>query len=247
MTQSEAIILALKAQLKAQGLTYAEFAQKVNLSEVSIKRIFSHKSSISLDRLEHFCTALETELLSLLEKTKLSTNNKRSHLTRQQENVLNDNPKLLVFFYALLKGLSPERTVEKYKITAKEAERFLFSLDRLGLIRLDLGGRFKMLASPFVEWSETGPLNKKYAAGLCRDFLDFSVLGQDEYFLFRKAYLARGSLKQIRRQLGEVLAKIKEYSEFDQSTQPGKCFSTTFVFAARDWIPTLMKEHLRNH
>ncbi|HXC20958.1 MAG TPA: helix-turn-helix transcriptional regulator, partial [Steroidobacteraceae bacterium] len=50
------IIVGLKRLMKARAITYKELAGRINLSEVSIKRIFS-QSSLSLARLEQICQA----------------------------------------------------------------------------------------------------------------------------------------------------------------------------------------------
>ncbi len=245
MTQTQLIIKHLKTALHEKGLTYAQFAKRLNLSEITIKRIFSYKSSLTLDKIEELCEALDLDLFEVIKQVKIKSTNKKQHLTLEQEKTLDKNPKLLVFFYSLLGGISPEKIVTNYNISANESQKYLIELDRLGLIYLETNNKFKILASPFVEWSEHGPLNQKYEKDLRTEFLNSMALKPNEWFLFKKAYLTKESLKLIRRQQEEVLAKIKEYSEFDRSTQPDRCESTTFLFAARNWIPSSILKYKR--
>lgn len=237
------IIKHLKTVLNDNGLTYAQFAKRLNLSEVTIKRIFSYKSSLTLEKIEKFCEVLNLDLFAVITQVKIKSQNKKQHLTLEQEKALDKSPKLLVYFYSLLAGSSSERIISNYNITPIESQKYLIELDRLGLIYLESNNKFKILTHPFVEWSENGPLNKKYEKDLRADFLNYISLKSNEWFLFKKAYLTTESLKLIRRQQDELLGKIKEYSEFDRATQPDRCESTTFLFAARNWIPTSIQKY----
>lgn len=246
MTQTQLIVKHLKAVLHDRGLTYAQFAKKLKVSEITIKRVFSYKSSLTLDKIEEICEVLDLDLFEVIKQVKIKTQNQKQHLNIEQEKALDKNPKLLVYFYSLLGGSSPQKIISTYDITAIESQKYLIELDRLGLIRLEANNKFKILASPFVEWSEHGPLNQKYEKNLRIEFLNFMALKPNEWFLFKKAYLTKESLKLLRRQQEEVLAKIKEYSEFDRSTQPDRCESTTFLFASRNWIPSSILKYKKS-
>ena len=50
MGQTRELVAALKTELKAQGKTYADVAAALELSEASVKRIFSQQN-FSLERL----------------------------------------------------------------------------------------------------------------------------------------------------------------------------------------------------
>jgi len=70
MTQTPALISTLKKQLKAQGKTYADVAAALDMSEASIKRLFTEQS-FSLQRLETTCQIINlqlSELVALMEK-----------------------------------------------------------------------------------------------------------------------------------------------------------------------------------
>ncbi|MEG2033637.1 MAG: helix-turn-helix transcriptional regulator, partial [Janthinobacterium sp.] len=51
MPQTHALIEALKRLLKARAVTYAELAQRIGVSEASVKRMFSQKQ-FTLQRLD---------------------------------------------------------------------------------------------------------------------------------------------------------------------------------------------------
>ena len=62
MTQTSALIDTLKKSLKTHQLTYALVAEKLNMSEANIKRMFASKR-FSLDRLEEICQLMQMELM----------------------------------------------------------------------------------------------------------------------------------------------------------------------------------------
>ena len=57
MRQAGAIADVLKAELKSRGLTYAKIAAKIQMSEASVKRMFSQRS-FTLERIDEICQAL---------------------------------------------------------------------------------------------------------------------------------------------------------------------------------------------
>ena len=67
MSQAPTLLNTLKRELKAQGITYAQVACHLGLSESSIKRLFS-SSNLSLARLEQLCQLVGLEISDLVQK-----------------------------------------------------------------------------------------------------------------------------------------------------------------------------------
>ncbi|TIU85390.1 MAG: helix-turn-helix transcriptional regulator, partial [Mesorhizobium sp.] len=59
------IFEALKRTLKAKGLTYRTLAERMGVSEPTVKRIF-HEKNCKLDRLMEICVAADVELENVL-------------------------------------------------------------------------------------------------------------------------------------------------------------------------------------
>jgi transcriptional regulator with XRE-family HTH domain len=64
MAQAESLVNALKNLLKARGITYAQLAKGLGLSEASVKRIFAERS-FTLERLDQVCTLLGIQISDL--------------------------------------------------------------------------------------------------------------------------------------------------------------------------------------
>src|ERR1022692_4191124 len=127
---------ALKKFLKARGMTYAALGRRLNLSEGTIKRLFS-TSSFTLRRLEQICEALEVDFYDVakLARSQAATG---ARLSIVQEAALASNHRLLVIFHLLLNEWTINEMAERYQISKREILRLMHRLHELRLIELDL-------------------------------------------------------------------------------------------------------------
>src|SRR4026207_1916748 len=102
MDETPPTVDALKRCLKMRGLTYRSLAERINLSEASVKRIFSERS-FTLRRLEQVCGALEISVGELVRMVQ-QRRTRPTPRSREQEEALARDPALLSFFYLLLNG-----------------------------------------------------------------------------------------------------------------------------------------------
>ena len=64
MSTSQDLVVALKAELKAAGVTYAQLASRLGIAESSVKRIFA-KADMPLSRVDDICRALKLDFAEL--------------------------------------------------------------------------------------------------------------------------------------------------------------------------------------
>ena len=64
MATSDGLVDVLKRELRTRGITYAQVARKLNLSEASVKRMFSRKD-FNLKRLDQVCQLAGSEFSDL--------------------------------------------------------------------------------------------------------------------------------------------------------------------------------------
>ena len=65
MAQTKLIVETLKQELHKQSITYRQVAEALDLSEASVKRLFS-KNSFTLARLGQICELLHLEISDLV-------------------------------------------------------------------------------------------------------------------------------------------------------------------------------------
>ena len=58
MSTTSDLVTALKAELKAAGITYAALAERLGMAESSVKRMFSASGDMPLSRVDEICRAL---------------------------------------------------------------------------------------------------------------------------------------------------------------------------------------------
>jgi transcriptional regulator with XRE-family HTH domain len=88
MSTTEVLRTRLRSHLKAQGLTYADLAWRMGLSEVTLKRLFSGRTELTVARLDALCGALELDPAELLRRAAVARPAPRAQLTEAQETAL---------------------------------------------------------------------------------------------------------------------------------------------------------------
>jgi len=97
MSQTRDLLQSLKKCLHSRGLTYRDVAVALDISEASVKRIFSEQT-FSLQRLEDVCRFLDMSFYDLARMTRLGTEDEFTRLTLSQERGLAKDPLVLTYF-----------------------------------------------------------------------------------------------------------------------------------------------------
>lgn len=245
VASSQALLMTLKDVLKSNGITYSVIAKKLNFNETSIKRLMSGQTPMTLDRIDQICDIAGIDFFDLLRLTKPSEGKESAELTIEQETALANSEDLFLSFYCLVKGLSFENILQKYRITENRLQSSLHKLERQKLIELHAGNKVKFLVSRTVRWRDQGPLSQKYERMLKTDFLDgqFSQLNDIQKFLTFP--LSERSKTQISRKLRELISEMHAQSEMDVILEKGIKSTTTIFLGFRDWTPKLLERYLK--
>lgn len=127
MVQTAQLISVLKQFLKRHGFSYRDVARRLNLSEASVKRLFSDHH-FSLSRLDTVCQMMGMEISDLVvEMNQQAMASHISQLTEEQEQILVSDPVLLLVTICVLNG---------WTMTDLQSHYHLTRLDSLNLIVL---------------------------------------------------------------------------------------------------------------
>lgn len=159
MSQVDSFVETLKTMLKGRGITYRDLAPVLELSESSVKRLFSTKA-LDLARLELICQHFELSLAEILRRADFSNEQSESTLEYQQELALAQDLRLLNFYVLLHDGRRVASIIKDFQIERAECERHLLKLDKLGLIELHARSRIKMKGPRQLVFKRQGPLGK---------------------------------------------------------------------------------------
>jgi len=243
MSQTTQLLSTLKKCLKAKGMTYRQLADKIGLSEASIKRLFSEQT-FSLNRLEEICNVLNLNFYDLA-KISADALDGPSQLTLDQERALSENPKLLVFFYLLLNGREPESIVRDYDISEKESLQFLLQLDKNKLIELYPDNKVRLLTQRSITWRKNGPMRATYEKKINDEFLSSPFDLAEERLLFETGKLSDGSISVMLNKIDRLFKEYNELTEIDKALPQEKSRNTGLMIAFRPWVFSMLDAYKR--
>lgn len=243
MAQSSELVKALKAQLKVCGVKYADVADKLDLSEASVKRLFSEES-FTLKRLDQVCELLEIDISDLLEIARQSSQIRS--LTREQEQEIVSDMGLLIVANSALNRWSFDDILETYEFSEVELIQHLAKLDRLKLIDLQPGNRIKLLVDRNFGWLKNGPIQKFFEEKLVKEFFDYRFNQPGDKRLVLVGMLSRASTESFQRKLDRLAEEFHRMHIEDEKLPVQERFGTSVVTGMRRWEPEAFESRRRS-
>ena len=244
MSQTPILLNTLKRELKAQGITYAQVAGNLGLSESSIKRLFAN-SNLSLARLEQLCQLVGLEISDLVQK--MGENRKKiDRLTVEQEREVAENPRLLLVAICVLNHWTYDEILDAYELDEHECVQLLAKLDRLKIIELLPLNRFRVIVANDFRWIANGPIQDFFRREVQQDFMHSSFTGAGEKLLFLNGMLSRGSNATIIKKMQRLMAEFNELHEDDTGLPLEERFGTSIMVALRPWEFSYFRELRRD-
>jgi DNA-binding Xre family transcriptional regulator len=241
VSQTQQLTAALKRCLKAKGVTYADLAPELGLSEASVKRIFS-KGDLSLERLETVCRRVEVDFYDLARMAR-SSEAAPNALTAEQEQALARDPRLLTLLHLLLNDWTFREILAEYALSEAELVRLLARLDRLRVIELQPGNRVRLRCPKNLAWRPGGAVWATHERRVVDEFFnaDFDDARAHRgdaraHRRFEVRELAPASLAVLRRKLDKLAAEFNELAEMDSVLRPAERVSVGLVAACRPWV-----------
>jgi len=184
MAQIPLLIKTLKRELHYHGKTYRDVALELNLSEASVKRMFS-LGNFAMHRLELICTRMLDIEMSQLFKLMEEDQHHIANLTYEQENELVSNLRLLLVAVCVRNHWAMEDIVNTYQISEAECIALLSRLDQLELIELQPRNRIKLLIREDFRWIPSGPIEQFFRKNVQQEFLNakFDQIGDSNMYL----------------------------------------------------------------
>lgn len=234
MSQTSQWIDTLKRCLKARGISYKDVAGALELSEASIKRLFSEQT-FSMQRLEQVCRLVDISFSDLARLNDMKYEQRMTTLSIEQESALAKDAILLSYFYLLLNGWNSERIAGRFDLDEPRQIRLLVRLDRLGLIELQPENRVRLLTARRIQWRREGPVRRLYEREVKQAFLHDRFAENTAHFGFESAELAPESARLIVRRLNRVIREFDELAELDVNLQPAEKRGYGLMVALRPW------------
>lgn len=239
MSGSTQLREAIKRQLKARDLRYADLAKAIGLSEASVKRLLS-RGGITLERLDAICEFLGVDVYELARSGRSEPAMRERELGLAQEQALADDPMLLTVFHLLCNDWNVPQIQGEFGLSEPETVLLLARLDRLRLIELLPGNRARLRVPRDFAWRNDGPVLKRHARSAMIEFLRGDFSGDEAFLRLEIKELGAASLALFRRRLERLVAEFNELAELDAALPGERRRGVGLVLAARPWTFSLM-------
>ena len=243
MPQTRELVTTLKTALKAQGKTYADVAVALDLTEASVKRIFSQQT-FSLERLDRVCNMLDMEISDLVQMMN-ERRQQLQQLTWAQEQELTGDVTLMLVAVCVLNRWTMAEIVDYYRISEHECIRHLARLDRLKLIELLPKNRIRLLVAPNFSWIENGPIQQFFQKKIGQEFFHTGFNREDESLIVLNGMLSAQSSAELQRKLRRLAREFDALNNDDAALDLDERRGATLVLALRDWRFGLFKPIIR--
>ncbi|MGD9832669.1 MAG: helix-turn-helix domain-containing protein [Piscinibacter sp.] len=234
MSTTQDLVTALKAELKAAGITYADLAQELGMAESSIKRIFA-KADMPLSRIDEVLRVLKMDFADLARKV-ADAQPLRRELTHEQEAALIADRKLLLVAICALSQWTFEQIVATYTLTEAECVKCLVQLDKLGFIELRPLNRYRLKVAKGFRWRPNGPAMQYFREHVVDDYFSGGFDGEGEMLMLVHGQIGRSLAATFMERLQRVGQDFAQQHLADQKLAPDQKRPYTLVVGMRSWL-----------
>lgn len=232
--QTAALVAALKKLLKARGMTYRDLAARLDLSEPSVKRIFSEET-FTLQRLEDVCAVLEIDFFELAKLARGAAATV-DEMTVEQEKALAADPHLLGVFYLLFNDWQPDDVHARYRLTRAEVLKLVLRLEKLGLVDLLPKDRVRLRVPKSLRLRRDGPVRERHGPAIVASFVEGDFDRAGGLFRFEVRELSKASVALLMRRLERLAAEFNEMAELDSYLPSGQRDTIGMALGIRPYV-----------
>ncbi len=234
MSTTNDLVTALKAELKAAGITYADLAAELGMAESSIKRIFA-KADMPLSRIDEVLRVLKMDFAELARKI-ADAQPLRRELTLEQETAVVADPKLMLLAICCVSQWTFEQMVATYQITDAECVRYLLRLDKLGFIELRPLNRYRLKVGKGFRWRPNGPAMAYFREHVADDYYSGGFDGDGETLMLVHGHISTAQAANFVERLQRVGQDFAQQHLADQKLAPEHKGHYTLVVGMRQWL-----------
>jgi transcriptional regulator with XRE-family HTH domain len=228
------LVTALKAELKAAGLTYADLAQQLGMAESSIKRI-SAKGDMPLSRIDEVLRVLKMDFAELARKI-ADAQPLRRELTQEQEAAVIADRKLLLIAICAFSQWTFEQIVATYTLTEAECVKYLVQLDKLGIIELRPLNRYRLKVAKGFRWRPNGPVMQYFREHVADDYFSGGFDGEAEMLMLVHGQIGKSLATTFAERLQRIGQDFAQQHLADQKLGPEQKRPYTLVVGMRSWL-----------
>ena len=239
---SAAVFNALKMHLRSRGITYADVAKVLKLSEGTVKRIFAEKNC-TLQRLDEICALIQVDIADLA-RAMPRASRLISQLNREQEQELVANPRLFLVAVCAMHYMPLEKIVAAYDLDEAQCVSLLLRLERIGFLQVHENNRIRLLVSHTFAWIPDGPI-MRYVKTQAVDYFNHSFVRPGEFMRIVNVRVSDEARVALLSRLEQIAREYSEQHNADSHLRWSERHPLSVCLAARAWEPALFKGLLR--
>ncbi len=243
MSTSQALVSALKAELRRAGITYAQLARELDLAESSVKRIFA-KGDLSLARIDQVLAVLKMDFAELARLVATAAP-PQHELSLEQERAVVADPKLLLAAICALSQWTLEQITATYRLSRPQAVACLLALDKLGFIELRAQNRYRLKVDKTFRWRPDGPVMRYFRQHAVGDYFSGDFGGTGELLMLVHGHIAQPQAQLLNERLQRLAQDFAQQHLADQRLPDADKRPYTLVVGMRSWLFGAFRDLLR--
>lgn len=233
MSTTADLVAALKKELKAAQMTYADLARALGMAESSVKRMLA-RGDMPLSRVDAICRALKLDFAELARRV-ADAQPLLAELSAEQERAVVADGKLLLVAINVLSQWTDEQMTATYRLTEAEVVKYLAQLDRIGIIELKPLNRYRLKVAKTFRWRPHGPVMQYFREHVVLDYFGGGFDGEGETLQLVHGTISRALAPAFAERLQRVAQDFAQQHQTDQKLKPGAVEGYTLVLAMRSW------------
>ncbi len=233
MSTTADLVLALKKELKAAQMTYADLAKALGMAESSVKRMLA-KGDMPLSRIDAICRALALDFADLARRV-ADDQPLLSGLTQEQERAVVADKKLLLMAICVLSQWTLEQVTSTYQLSETQGIQYLARLDRIGIIELRPLNRYRLKLAKTFRWRPHGPVMEYFREHALLDYFSGSFDGSGEGLLLVHGNISRALAPAFMERMQRVAQDFAQQHLADQKLDNRQRDGYTLLLALRSW------------
>lgn len=244
MSNTQALVHALRKEMKDLGWTYAQLANAVGLSESSIKRMFS-KGEMSLSRIDQICAALKIDFTDIARRI-VEAEPLQASLSAEAEKALVADSKLLLVGICVLSQWSFEQILETYAFETPQLVQAFAALDRLGIIELKAHNRYRLRLAKTFRWRPHGDVMRYFREHALDDYFQGGFERPGEALILVHGAINRTLAPVFVEQLQRLAQDFSRQHLTDRKMASDERDGYTLLLAMRGWEFAVFRQWKRD-
>ena len=235
MSTTTDLLLHLKAELKAAGVTYATVAERLGMAESSVKRMFSKDGDMPVSRIDDICRIINLDFADLARRV-ADTQPLMLELTLAQEKAVVADRNLLIVAICVISQMPADEILATYDISEPKLIRALTRLDKIGIIDLRPGNRYRLKVAKGFRWLPHGPVMDFFRKEVLHDYFAGGFDGESEMLMVVHGEIGRGLANSFRERLARIGQDFSNQHLADQKLPADQRRPYTIVIGMRSWL-----------